>query len=119
MESVRRLVLVSAADCDGMEATLRRRAAVDANQPAVVKELRQMGYSVMLTHQLGEGKPDFVVGAPYVALLVELKTDKKAQLTDDELAFRATWTGPLTTATTAEEIHGYMVRLRSFVRLPE
>jgi hypothetical protein len=98
---------------------MRRAAAVDANQPAVVAELRAMGYSVMLTHQLGEGKPDMVVGAPGVALLVELKLTKKSALTDDELRFRETWKGPLMTAVSSLQIHEYMCRLRSLVKLPE
>lgn len=98
---------------------MRRKAAVDANQPVVVDELRAMGYSVMMTHALGQGKPDFIVGAPGVNLLCELKRDKKAKLTDAEMQFRATWKGPLMTAISAQQVHEYMQRLRSYVKLPE
>lgn len=98
---------------------MRRRAAVDANQPVVTEELRARGYSVWLTHALGKGGPDMVVGCPGVNLLVELKINKKQELTDDEITFRNKWNGPMMTATSSDEIHGYMVRLRSLVTLPE
>ena len=87
---------------------MRFKPRTDANQKAVVAELRQRGYSVMLTQQLGKGRSDFVVGAPGVNLLVELKTDEKQVLTPDELDFHREWKGPLLRAETADQIADYM-----------
>jgi len=39
----------------------RRVAKVDANQGDVVTVLRGAGFHVMLTHELGDGRPDFIV----------------------------------------------------------
>lgn len=89
---------------------MRRDAKADANQPEVIAELRRCGAVVAHTHQLGSGKPDFIVGmysqrlkAPAL-LWVELKTDC-GKLTRAERKFHREWTGyPVIVARTADEI---------------
>ena len=56
----------------------------------------------------GRGAPDFVVGVPGQAALVELKDgDKPAsrrKLTKDELKFRDEWTGPYILGLSGEDV---------------
>ena len=71
---------------------------VDANQPAIVKALRQRGCSVLPIHTLGHGAPDLLVGfltstGRPLNLLLELKVGK-AKPTPDEVEFALGWTGP-------------------------
>ena len=72
---------------------MRRAARVDVNQNAIVKELRNLGYSVAITSQLGSGFPDIVVGKGGVNLLVELKATVKDKLTTHEKDFQDKWQG--------------------------
>jgi Holliday junction resolvase len=81
-----------------------RRKRVDANQKQITKELRDLGFSVALTHTIGKGFPDIVVGKNGVTLLVELKANKKAKLTPDEKAFLENWQGSFLVATSTLEI---------------
>lgn len=69
--------------------TMRRRARKDANHDTVVRELRQAGFSVLETHQLGEDKPDLVVGGYGLTGLVELKPDGKSYTPDASEKARA------------------------------
>jgi hypothetical protein len=99
----------------------RSSGRVDANHPTIVKELRDMGYSVLSLADLGKGKPDILVGTGHgthgMNLAVEIKDPakplSKRQLTDDERVFHAIWRGPLIIAETTEEIVAEMKRLTS------
>jgi hypothetical protein len=86
---------------------MRRAAKVDANQPATIRYLRQLGWSVEPTHQLGKGFPDFIAGKPGFACLVELKDGDKVpsarKLTKDEQEFSQRWTGPYLVCTGPED----------------
>lgn len=74
-----------------------RRAAVDANQPAIIKALRKAGCSVTPTHQAGKGFPDLAVGRQGYTYLLEIKDgDKipsKQKLTDDQVRWHGAWLG--------------------------
>lgn len=72
-----------------MRSTGKKR---DTNQPAMVKALRAVGISVAITHTLGEGFPDLVVGLHGETLLVEVKMPG-GSVTDDEQKFRYYWQG--------------------------
>lgn len=85
---------------------MRRAAKVDANQAEIVKALRDAGYSVAITSQLGGGFPDLVVGivrkdGHLSNVLLEVKDGSKPpsqqKLTDDELAFSDNWHGAVIT----------------------
>ena len=86
---------------------MRRRARIDANQPLIVKALREAGASVLSLSSMGSGCPDLLVGKNGRNLLMEIKdpTKKPSQraLTDDERTFHNTWGGNVFVVETAEE----------------
>ena len=69
---------------------------VDANQSTIVAELRDLGFLVAVTSDLGKGFPDIVVGDPRTGavFLCEVKNPEyKWDLTEDEGRFHELWTG--------------------------
>lgn len=86
---------------------MRRAAKIDANQPEIVKALRQMGCTVQPLHTVGDGCPDLLVGAFGVTLLIEVKDGTKPpsarKLTSDQEIWHRAWTGgPLVIVTDIE-----------------
>lgn len=86
---------------------MRRAAKIDANQPEIVKVLRQMGCTVQPLHTVGDGCPDLLVGAFGVTLLMEVKDGSKPpsarRLTPDQEIWHRAWTGgPLVIVTDIE-----------------
>ena len=77
---------------------------VDANQPAMVRELRAAGYSVAHIHTVGKGCPDLLVGKRNRTMVVEVKNGPKDKLTDDEIEWRDRWTGSYVVAWQAEQV---------------
>jgi hypothetical protein len=81
----------------------RRAFRVDANQPELVKKLRELGASVHCTHMVGDGFPDLVVGWEGANILLEVKDSEKCasarKLTPDEERFRKAWKGDVHTVT--------------------
>lgn len=77
---------------------MRRLAKKDTNHNEIAQALRDVGYLVHETHQLGGGYPDLNVGGidrrtgRARVWLVEVK-DTKGKLTPDELAFHTAWGG--------------------------
>lgn len=75
---------------------MRRAARKDKNHNEIVRALRDAGYLVHETHQLGGGFPDIVVAGidrrcgTRRVWLVEIK-DRTGRLTPDEQAFCALW----------------------------
>jgi hypothetical protein len=86
---------------------MRRRARIDANQPLIVKALREAGASVLSLSPMGSGCPDLLVGFGGRNFLMEIKdpTKKPSQreLTDDEKEFMRAWLGQVTVVETADE----------------
>lgn len=86
----------------------RRAARVDANQGAVVAELRDFGISVHITSQLGDGFPDLVCGFCGINGMYELKDPEKPfsaqELSPDERKFHNDWKGDVRVALTSTEI---------------
>lgn len=83
---------------------MRRAARVDVNQKEIVTELRNLGYCVAITSQLGNGFPDIVVGYRGVNLMFEIKATVKDKLTEHEKAFHDDWKGSVFTITSASEV---------------
>jgi hypothetical protein len=78
---------------------------VDANQPDIVKALRDVpGLSVAVTHMLGNGYPDLTLGWRGQTYMVELKIGPKEPLTKDQRRFHREWTGHLIVAWDARQI---------------
>jgi hypothetical protein len=85
---------------------------IDSNQPRVVKDLVDMGYSVLSLVMLGRGKPDLLVSKWNVSVLVELKRPKSEggnyhKMTNQQ-EFALTWKGcPVIKAETSDEIDAF------------
>lgn len=72
---------------------MSRAKRVDKNQKLIVEQLRNLGFSVTLTYELGKGKPDFYIGfGKWFTLPVELKS-KGGTLTKDEIKFHDEYKG--------------------------
>jgi len=80
---------------------------IDANQPEIVKALRQAGATVTPTHELGRGFPDLVVGFRGLNHLFEIKDGSKSpsrrKLTPDEIEWHANWRGQVKIVETVEQ----------------
>jgi hypothetical protein len=87
---------------------MRRRAAVDANQPEIVSALRHAGAQVIHIHTVGKGCPDLIVAHRGTTYLFEVKDGSKPPsrraLTEDEFALHTTWRGgPLVVVSSVDE----------------
>ena len=75
---------------------MRRKARIDANQPALVKFIRSMGASFQHTHQI-EGALDGIIGYRALDQRVEIKDPNqppsKRKLTDAEIDTIFAWKG--------------------------
>jgi hypothetical protein len=78
-------------------------AKVDANQPAIVKALRDIGATVQHLHMVGDGCPDILVGFRGRTYLMEIKASKRAKLTPDERAWHESWRGTVFVVTSPEQ----------------
>lgn len=76
---------------------MRYACATDANQPAIVRMLRLMGFSVTPTHSAGKGFPDLTCGIHGHSFVVECKDGakppSKRALTPDQLEWHEHWRG--------------------------
>jgi hypothetical protein len=85
----------------------RRAAKVDANQPKIVKALRQAGATVTPTHTAGAGFPDLTVGYRGVTYLMEVKDGSKPpsarELTDPQIEWHDSWRGQVAIVNDVDE----------------
>ena len=78
---------------------------VDANQPAIVEELRGMGYPIKLLSHCPMGCLDFIVGIRGILFWIEVKATEKSPLTAAEKKTFDDFAGyPVIRATSTEEI---------------
>lgn len=70
-----------------------RAKRVDENQQEIIDTLRQAGYTVHDTHDLGGGFPDIVVGCERGNILAEIKMPGKG-LNEKETKWFMKWPGP-------------------------
>jgi hypothetical protein len=89
---------------------MRRAAKKDTNHNLIANALRDVGYRVAETHQLGSGFPDLTIagvnrttGQPCI-WLIEVK-DKTGKLTPDEQTFHAEWVGYVHIVRTIDEAY--------------
>lgn len=104
-----------------------RRARVDKNQSELVLKLRELGFSVVLTHTVHSGFPDAVLGSegttivgnypqltqflkdekiPYIeniTVLAEFK-QKKGKKTPSQVVFHENYKGSLLILRTVEDV---------------
>ena len=86
---------------------MRRAAAVDANQAAIVGALRAYGASVQPLHSVGQGCPDLLVAHRGVNYLIEVKDGDKVpsarQLTEPQKVWHSCWRGQVAIANNRTE----------------
>lgn len=92
---------------------MRKKGRTDGNQTLIVKQLRQLGYSVYITSMVGSGFPDLVIGKHNKNYLVELKDGSKPlsqrKLTDAEVDFIDKWQG---TVIVAHDLDGILNQVK-------
>jgi hypothetical protein len=80
-----------------------RHRRTDANQAAIVRAFRALGWSVQDISLIGRGCPDLLCGRNGRNLLVEVK-QPKADLTDDERQWHASWLGAVIVIRSVEDV---------------
>ena len=65
---------------------------VDANQPTIVRDLREAGATVEHLHTIGHGCPDILVGFRGRSWVFEIKSPGGA-MTPDEVKWHEEWRG--------------------------
>jgi len=95
---------------------VRTAAKTDENQTEIVEVARSLHASVALTHQLGKGFPDLVVGLlGTVNLLWEIKTEQ-GELNEREKRFHTGWRGQIKVVRSAEEAEREILLWREIVQ---
>ena len=87
---------------------MRRAARIDANQQEIIVAFRHLGCSVLPLHAVGKGCPDLLVTIAGDSVLVEIKDGSKPpseqMLTPMQVAFHATWHGPIFIVTDLDDV---------------
>jgi len=68
-------------------------ARIDTNHKEIVKALREVGATVVSLASMKHGCPDLMVGYQNETILMEIKKDKKAKFTPDQIEFMGKWKG--------------------------
>ena len=76
--------------------------STDANQSAIVADLRKAGATVFSLHEVGYGCPDLLVGFRGKNFIIEIKTED-GTLTPSQVDFHDGWRGQVDVARTSEE----------------
>lgn len=74
---------------------MRTACKIDKNQNELVKQMRSLGMSVVITSTVGDGFTDVVVGCFGITVLAEIKDGekKKTQLTPHQVKFHDEFKG--------------------------
>ncbi len=84
-----------------------RNAKVDANQPQIVRALRQAGATVQSLAEIGSGCPDILIGFRGQCYVAEVKDwrqpPSKRKLTPLEKKWHQTWQGQIAIVETPDE----------------
>ena len=70
-----------------------RAKRTDINQKDIVHALRSFGATVVDLSGVGKGCPDLLVGFNNKTYLIEIKRDKQAKFTPQQLQFYELWRG--------------------------
>jgi Holliday junction resolvase len=70
-----------------------RAKRVDVNQKDIVHALRTFGATVVDLSGVGKGCPDLLIGFNNKTYLIEIKRDKQAKFTPQQLQFYELWRG--------------------------
>ena len=91
---------------------MRRASRTDENHQAIREAFRKMGFAVADTAKQGEGYPDLTISRDHVTALVEIKRDKKAELTPDQTVFHQGWKGHIFVVTSVEDAVNVNLHMR-------
>ena len=87
---------------------MRKNGRTDANQALIVRELRNLGYTVQVLSSVGQGCPDLVIGMSGRNLLAEVKDPhqppSKRKLTPEEKAWHENWRGQVSVIEKTEDV---------------
>jgi hypothetical protein len=72
---------------------MRRACKKDENHNLIAAAFEKLGCSVFDTSRMGNDFPDMVIGMCGINVLIEVKRDAKAKLTDGQFAFFHHWKG--------------------------
>jgi len=72
---------------------VRLAAKKDANHNLIADAFEKLGCSVFDTSRMGNDFPDMVIGLCGINVLIEVKRDAKAKLTDGQFKFFHEWKG--------------------------
>lgn len=88
--------------------SFRRAAKIDANQPTIVKELRKLGWYVLLVSQL-KNCCDIIISKNGRTVAVEIKDGSKPpsarKLSEGEQKFKDEWQGEYALIESIEDIY--------------
>jgi Holliday junction resolvase len=102
-----------------------RAKRTDTNQKQIVEDLRDLGLSVFLTHEVGRGFPDLVVGTDGETYLVEIKRPagprgglQGKKQNEEQIAFAERWKGGavIVARSTEEVLEGIEHQLGTTIR---
>lgn len=92
--------------------SFRRAAKIDANQPAIVKELRKLGWYVLLVSQL-KNCCDIIISKNGRTVAIEIKDGSKPpsarKLSPGEQKFMDEWQGEYALIESIEDIYNKLV----------
>ncbi len=93
---------------------------VDANQPEIVKTLRQLGGTVQILSDVGKGCPDIILGIFNHNWLIEIKDGQKPpsgqRLTEHEQRFFDSWKGQVCVIKSVDEAINFVNNLSAMVQ---
>lgn len=82
---------------------MRRAARIDANQPSIVKAMRQLGAVVTLLHRVGGGVADLLVSWRLQWFVMECKAKSRDDLTPDQIEWIGEQRAAVVIVTTPDE----------------
>jgi hypothetical protein len=88
---------------------------IDANQPSIVRQLREVGVTVLSLADLGDGAPDILCGFRGKNFAFEIKDwrqpPSKRRLTAKEKLWHQSWRGQVAVVETFEEAYAIIQAL--------
>lgn len=91
---------------------MRLAARIDANQPEIVKAMRDMGAEVTHMHQLGKGVADLLVSWRLCWFVMECKVSAKEKLTSDQIEWIGKQRAAVLIITSPEEAVRFLQTVR-------
>lgn len=91
---------------------MRRAARADANQPEIVKAMRQLGAVVTPLHTVGRGVADLLVSWRHQWHVMECKVRSRDDLTPDQIEWIAAQRAAVVIVTSPDEAVRFLQAVR-------